>query len=96
MEYNQNLKYLEDQYGHMNANTLLAIKEDLESMDLQDIYKEVGSHNYPIKNYKTLTKEALISEIVIWKADNDVPVEADELEAVLNNDINYLNEDTNY
>ena len=42
---------------------------------------------------KKLTKEALISEIIIWNADNDIPVEAEELEAILNNDIDFLNED---
>lgn len=90
---NQNLNYLDDRYGHMNANNLLQLKNEFETLDIKDIYKEVEIHNYPIKDYKKLTKEALITEIIIWNADNDIPVEAEELEAVLNNDIDYLNED---
>lgn len=90
---NQNMNYLDDRYGHMNANNLLQLKNELESLSLKDIYKEVELHNYPIENYKKLTKEALISEIIIWNADNDIPVEAEELEAVLNNNIDFLNED---
>ena len=77
----------------MNANNLLQLKNELESLDLKDIYKEVELHNYPIQEYKKLSKEALISEIIIWNADNDIPVEAEELEAVLNNNIDFLNED---
>lgn len=90
---NQNMNYLDDRYGHMNANNLLQLKNELESLSLKDIYKEVELHNYPINNYKKLTKEALITEIIIWNADNDIPVEAEELEAVLNNDVDFLNED---
>lgn len=90
---NQNMNYLDDRYGHMNANNLLQLKNELESLSLKDIYKEVELHNYPINNYKQLAKEALITEIIIWNADNDIPVEAEELEAVLNNDIDFLNED---
>ena len=90
---NYNMNYLDDKYGHMNANNLLELKIELESLDIKDIYKEVESANYPIDNYKSLNKEALITEIIIWKADNDTPVEADELEAVLNNNIKFLNED---
>lgn len=90
---NQNMNYLDDRYGHMNANNLLQLKNELESLSLKDIYKEVELHNYPIENYKKLTKEALITEIIIWNADNDIPVEAEELEAVLNNNIEFLNED---
>ena len=88
---NNNLNYLDDRYGHMNANNLFQLK--LESMDIKDIYKEIELHNYPIDNYKKLTKEALITEIIIWNADNDIPVEAIELEAILNNDLKILNED---
>ena len=90
---NQNLNYLDDRYGHMNANNLLQLKNELESLDIKDIYKEVELHNYPIDDYQKLTKEALITEIIIWNADNDIPVEAEELEAVLNNNIDFLNED---
>lgn len=90
---NQNMNYLDDRYGHMNANNLLQLKNELESLDIKDIYKEVELHNYQIKDYKKLTKEALITEIIIWNADNDIPVEAVELEAVLNNDVDFLNED---
>lgn len=90
---NNNLNYLDDRYGHMNANILFQLKLELESMDIKDIYKEIELHNYPIDNYKKLTKEALITEIIIWNADNDIPVEAVELEAILNNDIKILNED---
>lgn len=90
---NQNMNYLDDRYGHMNANNLLQLKNELESLDIKDIYKEVELHNYQIKDYKKLTKEALITEIIIWNADNDIPVEAEELEAVLNNDVDFLNED---
>lgn len=90
---NQNLNYLDDRYGHMNANNLLQLKNELESLELKDIYKEVELHNYPIDDYKKLAKEALITEIIIWNADNDIPVEAEELEAVLNNNIDFLNED---
>ncbi len=90
---NQNMNYLDDRYGHMNANNLLQLKNELESLDIKDIYKEVQLHNYPIKDYKKLPKEALITEIIIWNADNDIPVEAEELEAVLNNDVDFLNED---
>ena len=73
---NNNLNYLDDRYGHMNANNLFQLKLELESMDIKDIYKEIELHNYPIDNYKKLTKEALITEIIIWNADNDIPVEA--------------------
>lgn len=90
---NQNMNYLDDRYGHMNANNLLQLKNELESLDIKEIYKEVVLHNYPIKDYKKFTKEALIAEIIIWNADNDIPVEAEELEAVLNNDLVFLNED---
>ncbi len=90
---NQNMNYLDDRYGHMNANNLLQLKNELESLDIKDIYKEVELHNYPIKDYKKLPKETLITEIIIWNADNDIPVEAEELEAVLNNDVDFLNED---
>lgn len=90
---NNNLNYLDDRYGHMNANNLFQLKLELESMDIKDIYKEIQLHNYPIDNYKKLTKEALITEIIIWNADNDIPVEAVELEAILNNDLKILNED---
>lgn len=93
MEENPNMNYLDDKYGHMNANILLQFKNELESMELENIHKEVESQNYPIENYKSLTKEALIYEIIIWKSDNDTPVEANELEAILNNDIDFLNED---
>ncbi len=93
MEENVNMKYLDDQFGHMNANILMELKNDLSSMSLEEIKKEVKSHNYPIKDIKKLTKEALISEIIIWNADNDIPVEADELEAVLNNDLNFFNQE---
>lgn len=90
---NNNLNYLDDRYGHLNANNLFQLKLELESMELKDIYKEIELHNYPIDNYKKLTKEALITEIIIWNADNDIPVEATELEAILNNDLKILNED---
>ena len=90
---NNNLNYLDDRYGHMNANNLFQLKLELESMDIKDIYKEIELHNYPIDNYRKLTKEALITEIIIWNADNDIPVEAIELEAILNNDLKILNED---
>ncbi len=92
---NKNMNYLDDKFGHMNAANLLSLKYELESLDLEDIYKEVELHKYPIENYKKLNKEALISEIIIWNADNDIPVEAEELEAVLNNNITYINEDVN-
>lgn len=91
MKKNVNMTYLDDKFGHMNANILLELKNDLNSMELKDIIKEIESNNYPIENYKNLSKEALIDEIIIWRADNDIPVEADELEAVLNNDIDFLN-----
>ena len=90
---NNKLNYLDYRYGHMNANNLFQLKLELESMDIKDIYKEIELHNYPIDNYKKLTKEALITEIIIWNADNDIPVEAIELEAILNNDLKILNED---
>ena len=90
---NQNMNYLDDRYGHMNANNLLQLKNELESLDIKEIYNEIILHNYPIKDYKKLTKEALITEIIIWNADNDIPVEAEELEAVLNNDVDFLNKD---
>lgn len=93
MERNNNMNYLDDKYGHMNANILFQFKTELESMDLEEIYKEIESQNYPIKDYKTLNKEALITEIIIWKSDNDTPIEANELDAILNNDIEFLNED---
>lgn len=92
---NQNMNYLDDRYGHMNANILYQLKTDLESLDLKEIYKEIETSNYKIPNYKSLNKEALITEIIIWNADNDIPVEADELAAILNNDIKFLNEDMN-
>ncbi len=90
---NINMNYLDDKYGHMNANILYQLKSDLNSMDLEAIKNEVKFHNYPIDNYEELTKEDLISEIVIWNADNDIPVEADELEAILNDDIEFLNQE---
>ena len=93
MKKNNNLNYLDDKYGHMNAENLLSLKYELESLDLKDIYKEIELHNYPIEHYKSLNKEAVITEIIIWNADNDIPVEAEELEAILNNNIEYLNED---
>lgn len=95
MEENVNMKYLDDQFGRMNANILMEVKNDLNSMDIKEIRKEVESHNYPIDNYKTLTKEALIDEIVIWRADNDIPVEADELAAILDNNLEFLSTDVN-
>lgn len=95
MKENKNLNYLDDKYGHMNAENLYSLKTELESLELKDIYKEIELHKYPIDNYKSLNKEALITEIIIWNADNDIPVEAEELEAILNNNINYLNEDLN-
>lgn len=95
MKENKNLNYLDDKYGHMNAENLLSLKNELESLELKEIYKEIELHNYPIEHYKSLSKEALISEIIIWNADNDIPVEAEELEAVLNNDIAYINEEIN-
>lgn len=91
MEENVNMKYLDDQFGHMNANILMEVKNDLESMEIEQIKEEVISNNYPILNYDNLTKEGLIEEIIIWKGDNDTPVEADELEAVLNGDLDFLN-----
>ncbi len=93
MEENVNMKYLDDQFGHMNANILLELKNDLMSMDLKQVQFEVQSHSYPIENYENMNKEALITEIIIWRADNDVPVEADELAAVLNDDIDFLNQE---
>lgn len=93
MKKNVNMTYLDDKFGHMNANILMEVKNDLNSMSLKDIIKEVESNNYPIDNYKELTKEALISEIIIWRADNDIPVEADELAAILNDDYDFLNKD---
>lgn len=93
MKKNVNMTYLDDKFGHMNANILMEVKNDLNSMSLEDIIKEVESNNYPIDNYKELTKEALISEIIIWRADNDTPVEADELAAVLNDDLSFFNKD---
>lgn len=95
MEENVNMTYLDDQFGRMNANILMEVKNDLNSMELKEIIKEVEAHNYPIENYKKLTKEALIDEIVIWRADNDIPVEADELAAILNNDLDFLNTEVN-
>ncbi len=95
MAENKNLNYLDDKYGHMNAENLLSLKYELESLELKDIYKEIELHKYPIEHYKSLNKEALITEIIIWNADNDIPVEAEELEAILNNNIDYLNEDVN-
>lgn len=93
MKKNVNMTYLDDKFGHMNANILMEVKNDLNSMSLKDIIKEVESNNYPIDNYKELTKEALISEIIIWRADNDIPVEADELAAILNDDLSFFNKD---
>jgi len=92
---NVNMTYLDDQFGRMNANNLMEIKNDLLSMPLKAIVKEVESNNYPIENYKKLSKEALVDEIVIYLADNDIPVEADELEAILSNDLDFLNTDVN-
>lgn len=93
MEKNVNMKYLDDQFGHMNANILIELKNDLLSMDREEIIKEIKSHNYPIENYENLNKESLVREIIIWSADNDIPVEADELEAVLSDDYTFLNEE---
>ncbi len=93
MEENVNMKYLDDQFGHMNANILIELKNDLLSMELECIQAEVKSHNYPIEEYQKLDKDTLVREIIIWKADNDVPVEADELEAVLSNDFDFLNQE---
>lgn len=93
MKKNVNMTYLDDKFGHMNANILMEVKNDLNSMSLKDIIKEVESNNYPIDNYRNLPKESLISEIIIWRADNDTPVEADELAAILNDDYDFLNKD---
>ena len=93
MKKNVNMTYLDDKFGHMNANILMEVKNDLNSMSLKDIIKEVESNNYPIDNYRHLHKESLISEIIIWRADNDTPVEADELAAILNDDYDFLNKD---
>lgn len=93
MKKNVNMTYLDDKFGHMNANILMEVKNDLNSMSLKDIIKEVESNNYPIDNYRHLPKEALISEIIIWRADNDTPVEADELAAILNDDLSFFNKD---
>ena len=59
---NNNLNYLDDKYGHMNAENLLSLKNELESLELKEIYREIELHNYPIDNYKSLNKEALITE----------------------------------
>lgn len=93
MKKNVNMTYLDDKFGHMNANILMEVKNDLNSMSLKDIIKEVESNNYPIDNYRNLPKESLISEIIIWRADNDTPVEADELAAILNDDLSFFNKD---
>ena len=95
---NNDIKFINNsirESGSFKDNAILKeiLKNELESLSLKDIYKEVELHNYPINNYKKLTKEALITEIIIWNADNDIPVEAEELEAVLNNDVDFLNED---
>ncbi len=37
MEENVNMKYLDDQFGHMNANILMELKNDLSSMSLEEI-----------------------------------------------------------
>ena len=58
---NQNMNYLDDRYGHMNANNLLQLKNELESLSLKDIYKEVELHNYPINNYKKYHTQILLS-----------------------------------
>ena len=59
MEENVNMKYLGEQFGHMNATILMELKNDLCSMSLEEIKKEVKSHNYPIKDIKKLTKEEI-------------------------------------
>lgn len=93
MKKNVNMTYLDDQFGRMNANTLMEIKNDLLSMSLKEVQKEVESHSYPIESYKKLSKEALVDEIVIYLSDNDIPVEADELAAILDNNLDFLNTD---
>lgn len=93
MKKNVNMTYLDDQFGRMNANTLMEIKNDLLSMSLEELQKEVESHSYPIESYKDLSKEVLVDEIVIYLSDNDIPVEADELAAILDNNLDFLNTD---
>ena len=40
MKKNVNMTYLDDKFGHMNANILMEVKNDLNSMSLKDIIKE--------------------------------------------------------
>ena len=93
---NKNLNYLDDKYGHMNASILSSLKLELLSLTFDEIKEEVKLHDWKIPNLdKITTKEELVEEIINWNADNDIPVEADELEAVLNDDFDFLNEDMN-
>ncbi len=60
---NNNLNYLDDKYGHMNAENLLSLKNELESLELKEIYREIELHNYPIENYKSLNKEVNVGSL---------------------------------
>ena len=53
---NNNLNYLDDRYGHMNANNLLQLKNELESLELKDIYKEVILNNPKFKSRISVIK----------------------------------------
>lgn len=85
-----NIEELEPKEDHTTANILMERKNDLNSMTIKELRAEIKSKSYPIKKYRKLNKESLISEIVMWEADNEIIVSADELDAVLNDDISKL------
>lgn len=85
-----NIEELETIEDHTTANILMERKNDLNSMTVKELRAEIKSKNYPIKNYQKLNKESLISEIVMWEADNEIVVSADELDAILNDNISTL------
>lgn len=86
----ENIEELEPKEDHATANILMERKNDLNSMTIKELRAEIKSKSYPIKKYRKLNKESLISEIVMWEADNEIIVSADELDAVLNGDISKL------
>lgn len=86
----ENIEELDSIEDHTTANILMERKNDLNSMTIKDLRTEIKSKNYPIKNYRKLNKESLISEIIMWEADNEIIVSADELDAVLNDNISTL------
>lgn len=87
----ENIENLESTDNHTTAYILMERKNNLNSMTMKELRNEIKSKNYPIEDYKKLNKESLIAEIIIWEADKEIIVSADELDAILNDNISTLN-----